>query len=402
MSAHPSMMTRVRATLAHEVSAETLEALRGAGASAYDLLVDAEERRTQLATGGKDAWQFDQATASFFLASWNAFTLQTLGDAFLDADYEIDPGTVGYVPQVTADQILSFYGDVEAWLTRARQAEQHTGFQLDVRVPAVLPAWSEVEPCPMAHLHAMLSACTKLSEHAEIAVNDLHKLGGDQHPDDLGKLNSELTAVKTQAEYASNLHAQLHGSQANQEIHERVEESIKAAIETAFRIGQLAAMPSLIKQAHSPKSPGGTTTSRLPGYGDSGFDRWCLTDPSTRSTWQRDRAAVKAIDALWEYDPQPDATLRIQSEINSAETNGDIERSGHGNYFCCPWAAIYRALNPVTIGGQRIRRGQTFTFDVSAEEMADGGDFKREILIANFSPTTQIDYCNPEEGGHDD
>ena len=49
-----------------------------------------------------------------------------------------------------------------------------------------------------------------------------------------------------------------------------------------------------------------------------------------------------------------------------------------------------------------MRRGQTFTFDVSAEEMAEGGEFKREILIANFTTTNKVDYCNPEEGGHDD
>ena len=34
-----------------------------------------------------------------------------------------------------------------------------------------------------------------------------------------------------------------------------------------------------------------------------------------------------------------------------------------------------------------------FTFAVSAEELAEGGGFKREILVANFQPS--IDYCLP-------
>jgi hypothetical protein len=39
--------------------------------------------------------------------SWNAFLLQTLGDQFLDADYRANPASVGFVPPVTAEQVLA-------------------------------------------------------------------------------------------------------------------------------------------------------------------------------------------------------------------------------------------------------------------------------------------------------
>lgn len=126
------------------------------------------------------------------------------------------------------------------------------------------------------------------------------------------------------------------------------------------------------------------------------------------SSWKRDRAAVAAITSLWEYDPDPAATLAIQAEINAALARGDIEyardRDGQlkGNYFCCPWSAVYRVINPLAIGGTWLRRNQEFTFDVSAEEMGEGGEFKREILKGNFSPTDRVDYCDPESGGHHD
>ena len=47
-----------------------------------------------------------------FACTWNAFVLQTLGNAFLDADYRDNPATVGFVPPITADQVLRFYSPV--------------------------------------------------------------------------------------------------------------------------------------------------------------------------------------------------------------------------------------------------------------------------------------------------
>jgi hypothetical protein len=42
---------------------------------------------------------------------------------------------------------------------------------------------------------------------------------------------------------------------------------------------------------------------------------------------------------------------------------------------------------------------QEFTFDVSAEEMAEGGSFTRCLLTGPFHPATEIDYCDPAGGG---
>jgi hypothetical protein len=38
-----------------------------------------------------------------------------------------------------------------------------------------------------------------------------------------------------------------------------------------------------------------------------------------------------------------------------------------------------------------------FTFDVSAEEMGEGGEFTRRLLLGPFHPTTRIDYCDPSD-----
>lgn len=48
------------------------------------------------------------------------------------------------------------------------------------------------------------------------------------------------------------------------------------------------------------------------------------------------------------------------------------------------------------VAGTRLRRGQHFTFDVSAEKMPEGGR-STEIMVADFRPTDEVDYCNPDQ-----
>src|SRR6201994_2317511 len=98
----PSVMTKMRASLAGERDAVLLEALRSAGRVAYDEL----------------------------LAAWNAFVLQTLGETLLDADYATKPGTVGFVPPVTFNQVSAWLSAVEGWVSRARQARVNPDYDI--------------------------------------------------------------------------------------------------------------------------------------------------------------------------------------------------------------------------------------------------------------------------------
>jgi hypothetical protein len=68
------------------------------------------------------------------------------------------------------------------------------------------------------------------------------------------------------------------------------------------------------------------------------------------------------------------------------------------HYYCCPWSSIYQVRRPVTIAGRRLRPMQQFTFDVSAEEMAEGGQFTRRSLPGPIHTTSEVDYCDPTSG----
>jgi hypothetical protein len=107
---------------------------------------------------------------------------------------------------------------------------------------------------------------------------------------------------------------------------------------------------------------------------------------------------------LWRYDPDPAATLGLQAQIDAAVSSGAVvsASSSLGHYFCCPWSSIYVVRKPVVVAGQPLRPGEQLTLDVSAEEIASGGQFERQILLGPFHPTGEVDYCDPTEGGHDD
>lgn len=383
------------ARLHGEIPAETVEAYRRAGGEAYDLIGEFDQARAEWGVQGITAWTAPPSTQAALLAAWNAFALQVLGDEMVAADHAADPNTVGYLPPVTAQQALAFYAPVPRWLSTARSAKASQSFTLDMAVPAQLPPFVEVKPCPPAHLAAMRAATTRLRTQAEATLSGFLLDDNDSQQKQAHDRISELGArASSEADYAGRLWA----DHLDRATHEDVERHLKAALEGYFEFGQLLAMPAVALRPRSqPASYAGAYGYPSPG-GD--LDPWCLTDPATRSRWQQDRQARRSIEALWANDPNPQATLRTQAEIGAALAQGDIgyatdargERIGH--YYCCPWSPIYVVLHPTIIGGRHLRPMQEFTFDVSAEEIHEGGAFKREVLVANFHSTNEVDYCS--------
>lgn len=398
-------MTRLAAALHGEIAATTVEAYRRAGASAYEDMLAADQMRTDMAGAGSNLWSANAGQISQLLCTWNAFALQTLGDAFIDADYQTNPRTIGYLPPVTAEQAAAFLGEVESWSARARRARADGSYDVsaEITLPARLPGWSQVEPCPRAHLAAMLAAARAMRDRTEAAQADFTRAG---IPAGAERVAARLAGMIADADAVVSYGESLWSPDATGDVHERAESSLQRGIAAYYSLGQFLAMPALLDR---PETEATTAAGpRLPLPGHAGFDPWCLTDPASRVTWQRDAAARRAIDSLWRYDPDPAGTLTVQSQIDAAVGAGSVTAGltadGHpiGSYYCCPWSAIYLVRKPVTIGGMRLRPMQQFTFDVSAEEIAEGGEFKRELLLGPFHPTTDVDYCDPSAGGHDD
>ena len=381
-----------------EVSAEQLEAFRQAGSGAYDLYLDADRARSQLALSGTHPWQAPEPTAYQLLCTWNAHVLQSLGTALLDADYAAMPSTRGFLPPVTAQQAWAWFEQVQPWITAARQAAAG-GLDLPANLPADLPEWVIVEPCPKAHLNAMLTVATGLGELLEASLATVSGLPcPEAQAPRLARIRQLAVAAQSAVEYCQGLaHAR-----ADERLHELIEQRLHAALELQYHLGQIIALAGLVDSYTPDTQPSPPT----PALGSA--DPWCLTDPRSRSRWQTDTKARDAITQLWRNDPDPTLTRGLARQVAAAMDAGQLRYADDprgtpfGNYFCCPWSAIYEVRQPIRLLGRRLRPGQQFTVDVSAEEVPETGEFVRRIVTGPFSPTTKIDYCDPDASGHDD
>jgi hypothetical protein len=240
MASRPTPWQRLVALLRGEASAAALEAYRRASLPVYELMDAVERRRLEYAEAGTDAWRVSTSVRAETVCAWNAFVLQTLGDAIVDADYQESPATAGFVPRVTADQVMRFYGQVERWLNLAHQARANPAGRLTGAVPAPLPEWVP-GPSPHSHLKGLLVAMRSLESHASAAVACL----STPEPRE-AEWKRQLTGIQqvhasalTTARYAE----ELCGAEAADEVRARAEPHVRRAIEQLFRVGQLAADP---------------------------------------------------------------------------------------------------------------------------------------------------------------
>ncbi|GIH13838.1 hypothetical protein Raf01_20100 [Rugosimonospora africana] len=383
----------MRAALRGERDAGDLEALRAAGNWVYAELGKAEQTRSQLLADGRNLWTAPPATGGYLVACWNAFYLHSLGASLLDADYATDPRTVGYVPPVTFEQAWSWFAAAEGWLSHARQAESNPDYNLAhlVMLPADLPAWAGPDPCPLAHLRALMTAIPPVRAQVELALFDLEKHAqSESQRHTVNTVRQQAAEAAAAADYAQTLSA----SATTPRLRSLTQAHIRRSAGIWFKVGQFAAMPSLVG-ARSAK----TIASRIDPQvlpGGSRFDPWCLTDPDSRAQWQSDPQAREAIAAMWEADPDPAHTLTIHAQIQAALASGAIVPvtgdTMASHFYSCPWYPMYQVRRRVKINGERLSVPQRFTLDVGLRPPNRGGKFVRRIVRGPFASTYEVDY----------
>jgi hypothetical protein len=384
MGKHVGLWTRIVARLEGDVSANSFDGYRRAGASVYELIDRVEQRRNELTVRKIGPWEADRATQYEFAFAWNAYVLQALGDKFVEAGSVAEGEAHGYLPAVTAQQVAAFYDQVESWVSRANQAASNPSYKADVHLPAMLPHWEQVDPCPRAHVRAMIWAVDAVRGRAEVAKA---AVGGDAAPTEWRRAQDAVGQCLAAANSAADYAHLLWDRDPPETLLAEIQRNAKNALDGYYALGQMLAMPDLAErfQMDVPQTAAPVPTRRLPGPGESGFDPWCLTDPLTRPQWQRDADAERALMALWSSDPDPRATLDLHAEIEAALDRGDVAPV-LGHYHCCPWAPVYEAMRPVVIGDKYLHQLEKFVLDVSAEDLAKGGTFRREILVGKFHP----------------
>ncbi|HEU4562283.1 MAG TPA: hypothetical protein VFS20_30920 [Longimicrobium sp.] len=309
MRSRPTFWQRVMGPLRGEVSAAALEAYRRASGLVYELIAESEHRRHNYAVAGIDAWSVPPALRAEAICAWNAYALQTVGDAIVDADYQESPATARYVPHETAQQVLRFYVEVEGWLNLAHQARANPAFRLKVNVPAPLPRWGTA-PLSRAQLRGVLAAMRSLESHASAAVASLsnpepeHRAWKGQ----LATIAQAHASAVTTARYAD----ELCGSELVPEVHRRAEPHVKRAIEQLHRVAQLAADPH---RAEIDPVPGEKVRTRLPARPAPP-----VKDPAAPPTWPPAVAEKYAPKA-----PEPEPAVEKQTAVPAAATDEPSE-----------------------------------------------------------------------------
>lgn len=151
--------------------------------------------------------------------------------------------------------------------------------------------------------------------------------------------------------------------------------------------------PRSLAMGTAARRPRSTRSDDRPWEGDI----WCMTSDLFRRTNSGDERARRVLQAMWIGDPNPAKTWTLFDSVQRLEREGAIKRVG--TYFnACPWTDIFRAERTVRVGNKTIGVGSTFTLHVEAEP---DGEFRRDVIVADFRPTDEIDYCDTE-GGHDE
>jgi hypothetical protein len=377
---------RIRAVkaLRGPLPVRTLETFRSAGRLVYRELDDADRLRRELLGARMAARRFPPAAAGRLLSVWNAFVLQTMGEHLLDA-VRYSPG--GVVRSAEADQILAFFGQVDRWLSQARQAAIDPAYRVEehVDVPAEPPAWLGGDSRPHPLTAAMVAAARVIHARGRATLADYaHSLGAQSA--DLHRLGEVLDRAADAIGYAARPPRDVGGLPLPASDIPR----LRYALRMLYLFGQLTAMPNLLDV------PDRTRVASLVAQVPVKIDPWCLTDPYQRTTWQLLASARIAIEKMWATDTCPMATVRVQAQIHAALRNGAVifaaDRAGErlGSFYRCPWPAIYEVRKPVTIGGTKLLPIQHFTYDVVGEAHVDREPFARRIVVSLFASADPV------------
>lgn len=370
-----TVLARARGHLA----TETLEAYRRAGAVVYDLLGDLE-------TTHPNPWTTSLSDQTYRVCVWNAFALQTLGDQMLDADERLEPSSAGFVPPQTYALVLKFYQGSAGWFAAAQQAQHNHRYRPQVELPASLPAWEGATRYPRIFLEALLEATQALRLHVEARWRDFEQ---QRPPTDkahlLERLRQKRTRAQTKLDYTLRLL-----SPSGSSVHPSTVQHLRLAVSGYYRLGQLLAMPGLLgKNKESEAQDVSKVEIRerllLPEPAPPPPERWRMTDPQARPRLEQDLAVQTALRDMWQADPDPQITQALFEQIREALERGFIayalspDGQPLGSHRSPPFAAVYVALKPLNLWGQRLETGQLFSFETYRPSR--GGAFRRALVI---------------------
>lgn len=253
--ARPALRHRVAARRKQEVPTTQLQALRRAGASVFDLALLVERRRDELRAAATHPWDADPATASVFLATWNAQVLHTLGAELLDSDEREDPATAGFVPLVTYRLVWALLEPVGHWIALARRAEANPDFWIgsDADLPVGLPPLLSSRSGPRKHVRGLLAAGDALDGLVEQQLSAVLAAGPPphRHAARLARIQELFAQARASLHYAQGL----WNPELSRDLEKVLLDHLQPALVLHHHLGQYLALPELVVAYRTGWSP---------------------------------------------------------------------------------------------------------------------------------------------------
>jgi hypothetical protein len=181
-----------------------------------------------------DAYELiDQVPAASYarLAAWNAFMLQVYGDNLVSA---------GSHSRYVMTDIVMFaretYQLANTWLNEVRKAQASSSYRFIFNLPYHLPHWGDAY-----RTDEQLRAMRETLETGRTRVaSDVEHFAGDETHRQL--LHVRLAQIDSEVQYVERLWTR----KPTPELRRTLGDTLAAALDHAYEIGQLLALPELI------------------------------------------------------------------------------------------------------------------------------------------------------------
>lgn len=207
-----------------------LDGWRSVGGGAYTLAEEAEAIR---GAPGWDPWRQPPQTQLFLLCAWNAFALQSIADHALPAEEVADEAIVAFAQACLVE--------VPTWIAAARAVRADPEYRPPTPLPSAMPVWPRVAAATRDHARVLAAAADAVAPPAEYEASRLQE-GAPAAT--AAELRLQVEQLHTALEFAGALRAK---AATRGELGEVCGQLFRA-VQGAYALGQLTAMPSLLER----------------------------------------------------------------------------------------------------------------------------------------------------------
>ncbi len=387
-----SFKTAFFAFLKREKSQTELEGFRHASGQVDELDAAIQTQILDRRADGAKPWAYPEHQQRAMAYAWIARGLATIANTLIEIDEKTDARTAGYLPIVTFTQAREFYVQVPEYVRRAWEAMANPSYRPDKPLPLLLGPRIEADgKCPLVHLLGIQAAAEALDGFVEARLNELVAASRsgqpDEDQDDRARFD-EIAQIRARARsertFAGDQIRSL-GDDVPVQTHEEAEDRLFRALADQFLLGQLVAMPSLVRSAV------------LVGHDAKGReirqeDRWVLSEERAIKDLKDTKFGEQEIQEFWLRKNWRTTPLEERYLVQCAALIRDKAISVVSRWATCPFDPAYQTHEDVTILDRSLPRGTEFHLNM------DEGEDKLEVGTPRFRRTQQ--YEEEHEEGH--